>query len=262
MVFFDYVIPGTWIDYDDEEWSIRIFKQILMLESQFQDANVALDMFSTLDASKLYPFSREKFAEDSSKKYEIRNFLEKKIPREGMSEYDYQLELSLQTDIQFKKEQWSNGKKPIGFEISCQRIYARAFINALDLFDRVLQRLTEEKGIPSGVVQQYEKISKYFPDLRPVRNTMQHLEDRSRGKGAYNKQMDLKPIDNDYINAPNGGVLVLDTLNGSNFESTMANGEIGRVEISCESLSKLLEILVGVLNSFKWKGPKQHRPLM
>lgn len=94
-----------------------------------------------------------------------------------------------------------------------------------------------------------------------MRNTAQHLEDRSRGLGSGKspKPLDLKPIDNNFISAP-GGVLVLNSLNGSKYGSTMADGHYGEVDVSPESMSHLQEILNNILGSFKWHGSKQHKP--
>lgn len=260
MIVLDYIIPGTWLDSNDEKWARKIEKQIIFLEAQFRDANIALNMFSTFKPSISYPFSREIFTANLERKSEIRERLVKEITKEGKSIDEN--ELILQTEICFKREKWEQGSNPIEFETHRTFIYARAYLNALDNFDRLLKKLAGEEKVPLEVREFHKKISTYFPNLRPVRNTMQHLEDRSRGLDASRppKPMNLKRIDNNEIDAPNGGVLVFNSLNGSNFEATMADGELGSVEISIQSLEKLQEILTGVLNSFKWKGPKQHKP--
>lgn len=74
------------------------------------------------------------------------------------------------------------------------------------------------------------------------------------------RTIDLKPIDNNFISAPNGGALVLNSLNGSKYGSTMADGHYGEVDVCPESMSHLQEILNNILGAFKWHGPKQHKP--
>ena len=78
-----------------------------------------------------------------------------------------------------------------------------------------------------------EEFSLLFPDVRGVRNTAQHLEDRSRGLGAGRspRPLVLQPVENFLVNAP-GGALVLDALIGNRFGCTMADGHYGEVEIS------------------------------
>lgn len=264
MFVLDYIIPGTWIDSDNEELARKIEKQISFLESQFRDANIALNMFSNFKSSATYPFSRDKIFKDHERKREIKASLERDIVKDDCGRFEYENDLDLQTEIIFKREKWQQGLNPIEFENNRIFIYARAYLNALDNFDRLLKKLADEKDIPLGVAENHSKILTYFPNLRLVRNTMQHLEDRSLGLDSSRppKPMNLRKIDNDQIYAPNGGVLVFNSLNGSKFQATMANGELGEVDISFQSLSKLLEIFTGVLNSFEWKGPKQHRPIM
>jgi len=101
-----------------------------------------------------------------------------------------------------------------------------------------------------------------FPDLRRVRNTAQHLEDRSRGLGAGKnpKPMTLQPVENRLISAPEGGVLVLNSLTDNRFGCTMSDGHYGEVEISPQSLQVLCGLLHEVLQCFQWKGPVQHAP--
>ncbi|MCV5180175.1 hypothetical protein OFC21_32670, partial [Escherichia coli] len=84
------------------------------------------------------------------------------------------------------------------------------------------------------------------------------LEDRARGLGAGRepKPLNLQPISNTFINAPQGA-LILNNLNGTKFGSTMSDGHYGEVDISPESLSKMQSIVQGVLDSFKWVGNQQ-----
>ncbi|WP_202905089.1 hypothetical protein [Paraburkholderia mimosarum] len=164
--------------------------------------------------------------------------------------------------MRFKREKWAAGGVPREFEHNLPFIYARAFLYALDAFDKFLGVLAKEENVPEEVATHHEKIADAFPHLRGVRNTAQHLEDRARGLGAgRNPQpLELKPIENGFINAPRGGVLVLNCLNGSKYGSTMSDGHYGEIDVSPESMLRLKEILEAVLSSFKWRGPRQHAP--
>ncbi|MFD1265214.1 hypothetical protein ACFQ4M_16690, partial [Thauera mechernichensis] len=135
-------------------------------------------------------------------------------------------------------------------------------ITLLDGFDKFLSVLAREQGVPASLAGLAEKMGQLFPDLRGVRNTTQHLEDRSRGLGAGKnpKPMTLQPIENQLVSAPSGGVLVLNSLNGNRFGCTMSDGHYGEVEVSPQSLQALCILLHDVLQSFQWKGPVQHAP--
>ncbi|MHB8825046.1 MAG: hypothetical protein ACYC5T_09470, partial [Thiobacillus sp.] len=60
--------------------------------------------------------------------------------------------------------------------------------------------------------------------------------------------------------APNGGVLILNSLNGNRFGCTMSDGHYGEVEVSAPSLQSLQQLLHDTLSSFNWRGPQQHLP--
>lgn len=261
MFVYEITIPGTHLDYAELDWCWRIQNQLYLLQSQFFEANLALNLFIYERSSKLNSFSLSTFEENSKRKQEIRKMLEIECIKAGGDPHmDYD-EISLQTDILFKREKWQQGEIPREFSHNLAFLYARAFLYALDAFDKFLGVLAKEENVPDDILELHKKIPEIFPDLRGVRNTSQHMEDRSRGLGAGKnpKPLDLKAINNNFINI-NGGTLILNSLNGSKYGSTMANGHYGEVDVSPESLDHLQKILNGVLRSFKWKGLKQHMP--
>ena len=261
MFIFEIIIPGTWLDYDDREWTWKIERQLDSLQSQFFEANLALNLFLSAQSSRASSYSKDVWDADSKRRQEIRQILEEEYTKQGKSYWDSHHEIYLETEIILKREKWQQGIPPREFEHKIVFIYARAFLYALDAFDKFLGVLSKEENVPEVISELHKKISDIFPDLRGVRNTAQHLEDRSRGLGSGKspKPLDLKPIDNNFISAP-GGVLVLNSLNGSKYGSTMADGHYGEVDVSPESMSHLQEILNNILGSFKWHGSKQHKP--
>lgn len=262
MFVFEIIVPGTWLDYEDREWTWKIENQLYSLQSQFFEANLALNLFISAQTSRTSSFSEDTWEADSKRRQEIRSELETELLEQGKSYHEIHDELSLQADIIFKREKWEQGSIPREFEHNLASLYARAFLYALDGFDKFLGVLAKEENVPEAIPELHKKISTTFPHLRGVRNTAQHLEDRSRslGAGRNPKPLDLKPINNGFINAPNGGALVLNSLNGSKYGSTMSDGHYGEVDVSPESMGHLQEILNDVLNSFEWRGSKQHKP--
>ena len=45
MFVFEIVTPGTWLDHENSDWSWKIQNQLRSLESQFFEANAALNLF-------------------------------------------------------------------------------------------------------------------------------------------------------------------------------------------------------------------------
>lgn len=135
---------------------------------------------------------------------------------------------------------------------------------ALDSFEKFLRVLKNQPNVPPEISGLHDEIRTAFPDLRDVRNTSQHMEDRSRGIGARRKGqppqlLELQPIDNELVKSENGA-LILNCLNGTKYGNTMADGHYGEVDVSPASMEALRSIFQRLLEAFAWKGPKAHLP--
>lgn len=259
MYIFEITKPGTWLATDDREWSWEIEGILRNLEGQFYEANLALNMFLHTITRDRSHSSSEQWETDANRKAEIRREIESKYG-EPYAQGDWD-EVQFHTEVAFKREQWQAGRMPREFEHNQAFMHARSFLYALDLFDKFLNVLVSQPGVPEVISVVYEKFGASFSDLRQVRNTAQHMEDRSRGLGAGRnpKPLDLKPIDNQMIKS-DGGALVLNCLNGTKYGNTMADGHFGEVDVSPESMEALRSIFQEILDSFEWKGPKSHLP--
>ena len=258
MYIYEVTIPGTWLDYENRDWTWKIEGIIRNLQSQFFEANLALNLFLEEKAKRPSSDSSEQWEKDSQRRSEIRQIIEKKYGG-GFDRNTWDV-IHFETEVEFKQEKWRQGRLPREFEHKRVYIYARSFLYALDTFDKFLDVLSEEADVPERLQSLSQKFKGMFPDLRGVRNTSQHLEDRTRGLGVGGKALDLKPIENSLISAPNGGALVLNGLNGTKYGSTMSDGHYGEVDISPESMGKLQEIFQEILITFEWKGSVQHKP--
>ncbi|MCT7307964.1 hypothetical protein [Ralstonia wenshanensis] len=260
MYIFEITTPGTWLDYEDREWTWKIEGMLRHLQNQFFEANTALNLFEGSAGQRPSRKTTEQWRADAERRTEIRRQVEAEL---GFDASVYLWEkISHETEVRFKREEWSKGHIPRELAQNVIFIFARAFVYALDGFDKFLGVLAKEAGVPQRLAELSEKFALVFPDLRGVRNTTQHLEDRSRGLGAGRapKPMTLQPVENGFIHAPNGGALVLNSLSGNRFGCTMADGHYGEVEISPHSVQALSDLLHEVLQCFKWKGGPQHAP--
>ncbi len=260
MFIFEITTPGTWLDYQDRGWAWKVEGLTRHLQSQFFEANLSLNLFLQSLATDRGRHDRENWERDSQQRSALRQVVEQKYGnRAGPDTWDL---IHFETEVLFKREQWAQGRLPREFEHNKAFIFARAFLYALDAFDKFLQVLSQDGAVPARVAELHNQFGQEFPDLRGVRNTAQHLEDRARGLGARRdpQPLNLQPIDNKMVSAPNGGVLMLNCLNGTKYGSTMADGHYGEVDVSPESMEKLQRILQEVLNSFQWRGSKMHSP--
>ena len=259
MFVFEITTPGTWLDDDDRDWAGRIEGQLQFLKAQFFEANAALNLFASAQSNRPSFANREMWERDSQHRSEIQHEVEQELGS-GISHENWE-RIHFESEVRFKREKWASGGMPREFEHNLPFLYARAFLYALDAFDKFLCVLAKEANVPPRVASLYEQIAKDFPNLRGVRNTTQHLEDRSRGLGAgkHPQPIELKPIANNLITAPRGA-LVLNCLNGSKYGSTMADGHFGEIDVTPESMQRVQSVLQELLLLFKWRGPKQHAP--
>jgi len=105
MFVFEIVTPGTWLDYDDRDWSWRIQNQIQSLESQFFVANTALNLFVHTQSIRPSFADRENWERDSQRRSEIQRAIEQE--RGGFQSRDDWDEMHFEADVRFKREKWS-----------------------------------------------------------------------------------------------------------------------------------------------------------
>lgn len=259
MLIYEITTPGTWLDYEDHEWTHEIDSLLYGLKSQFYDANIALNLFlSDREISRKHVHGTD-WEANHQRKMELRTLVEQEL---GRPSHDGWEDVSFEVDLRFKREKWASGQVPREFEHGLPFIHARAFLQALDMFGKLLKVLSEQPNVPVPLKDFPQQFDAAFPHLRAVRNSVQHLEDRSRGLGAGSKPkpLDLQPITNSMIHAPQGNVLALNNLNGSRYGCTMADGHYGEVDVSAESMEIIQKLLQGTLDAFKWRGTKHHQP--
>jgi hypothetical protein len=131
MIVFEIGTPSTCLDYEDRDWARRIERQLQSLESQFFEANGALNLF--IGAQSIHrPFSdRENWERDRQRRFEIRRAIEQEHP--GIQSWEDFDEIHFETEVRFKREKWAAGGVPRQFEHNLPFVYARAFLYALEL---------------------------------------------------------------------------------------------------------------------------------
>jgi len=224
-------------------------------------ADGALALFSFEDSMAHpgpSPFDRAQWMADAARRRQVEDELATESGLDQLSPESWPY-LHLQTDILLHRERWSAGHLPASYEHRLPFIHARSFLLTMDRLKRLLDALARMPARPPGVVKAVERFDALVPDLKGVRDTVAHIDERSRGL-AWGKKLDLKPVDNALIHAPHGGATVLESLNGNLFGSTMADGHYGQVEVSPRVLLGANQLVQLLLEQFEWKGPPRHTP--
>lgn len=177
----------------------------------------------------------------------------------GQAAFSVQAVLYDQARLEARRERWAEGHLPDAYAHRLPFLHAKAFVYALDTLGGSLKELARIPEAPQAIGEAVTDFKNSFPDLRGVRNSSHHAEDRVQGKSRGGR-IDLKPIANTAIYAPDGGVLVLDMLNGRHFGGTLEDGAYGEVAVGAESLAAATRCVQHVLDAFDWQGPPRHLP--
>ena len=126
------------------------------------------------------------------------------------------------------------------------------------MFDKFLADIVTDPSAPKEIKVIHDKFCSSLPDLRGIRNSIQHAEDRFKGE-QFGKKIDLKKVDESKIGIE-GAALVNQGLNSNKFGSTMANGNYGAVDVSAQTLDVLRISLLEVYSAFTSTGPETLYP--
>jgi hypothetical protein len=135
-------------------------------------------------------------------------------------------------------------------------ICARAFVGSLERIGDMLKVLAEKAKAAPKTREAFERFRDYFPTLNDVRDSVAHVEERVLGE-TRGEPIDFKPVDVAGINAP-GGINAIETLRGSRFGCTAANGHFVEVEIERSALSRACECVQAGISALPWKGRERH----
>ena len=260
MHIVELIVPGSSLEKMDFPYPAALWEMESMIDSLkncFFEATLSLNLFQqSMDATDPDPSYKE-YQRRTSRLYELEEIVELEM---GPSTDFFRTDIRLEAEARLKREEWQSGKFPSEFEHLVTFVYAKSFVSALDGFEKLLGVISIT---PGGRTQElkilHEELNATFPDLRGIRNSAQHHEDRVRSLGNRGKPLDLQPIKNGMV--PEGlPVLALNNIHGSKFCTTMADGHYGEVDITPESVNKLGDILQRVLNAFDWSGPPRHLP--
>jgi hypothetical protein len=257
MHVFEITVPGSRLDYPDRRWCFDIEGMLYGLQSQFFDANVALNLFQERRGLPMDHGRRENWETEVARRAQLTEEVQREL---GCAlTYETATQIYEEASLRMKRERWRQGQVPDALDRPIVFIYARAFLFALDNFDRFLAVLAKQPNVPGSLAGLSASIGTTFPHLRGVRNSTHHLEDRARGLGSGGKPIALQPVSTPEIHAP-GGALITNSLMGDRYSCTMDDGHLGEVEVTPESMETLRQLLQSVLDAFTWSGPRQHLP--
>lgn len=251
--------PGTWLKDTDRDWARDVELVLGQISSLVAEAALALSLFEQALMELAATHSQRQKGPTSGPRP---NGLQEVIERGevDLSSGAAELRWIGETERETRRAAWRTGQLPDSYRHHLPFVYARSYLFAMDRLDRLVNALADMARMPQTVVEAPRELRRLMPDLRGVRNSAAHVEDRIRGLDRRGRALDLKPIENRFISAPNGGVLAIENLCGNQFGSTMDDGSYGEVEVSADALQKVGALVQQVIDAFEWTGPPRFEP--
>ena len=227
------------------------------------EANVALNMFNQ---AAIVDTTVERFHHQSEARRKITIEVEAELFPDGMLPptmvgEDFRVEFDRRrvlVDRRVRQLLWQTGFLPQSLQHKVPFVCAKAFVHSLDLFDKFLGNLERDTSAPRKLKVVHQNFCDALPDLRGVRDSIQHLEERSKGEQKRQK-IPLKEIDKTKISIE-GTALVNLALSGNRFGTTMADGHYGSIDVTEQTVAVMLKTLLEVYSVFEWSGPETLYP--
>jgi hypothetical protein len=261
MHVLEITVPGQWLDAEDRSWAWGIENLLRLLEDTFVDACVALNLFEEESARMTARFEP---AEVKTAQDRLQADVQEELHRlEGELGSDVfwanYLAVHDEAALAVHRRRWERGEWPEEFERRKAFLHAHSFVFLLDRFRRALEALAQTPDVPELVIAETAAFRAAFRQLKGLRDSAIHLEDRGRGLRRGGQPLELRPIENRFIKA-SGGVLALGNLDGSKLGYTTEDGKYAEVDVSVESLLLVRDSLQKVITAFRWHGVPRRIP--
>jgi hypothetical protein len=173
------------------------------------------------------------------------------------------IRLAAATRSEIARGRWDEGDLPLDCATRTLIVYARSFIHALAQISRALatmQRsaapLPDRGKIRDAAADALDDLEASLPGLKPVRDSVEHAEDRIRGFHGHGRKKEPLPVvvvsQSPTFDVPTNVVLFADTIRGRSYGWTTANGIHEEVEISDASLETTRAAIQSLFDGLPW----------
>jgi len=258
---FEYEIPGTWLRVRDEAAKRELEALFLGLERAFHESVMAWLLFSEarVEPAIRVPSDAEMDAQFEERRSILSAVLESSDPGFASDPHQTFQAASIEVERQLVRREWSRGVLPQAIAGTRVFLLARGFLYSAAHIGSILRVLAGHRNYPV-FADDSSRFEAAFPDLRDVRNSAAHPEDRVRGIGLRGEMIDAKGIVQRGSDGARADVLFNSILAGDRFGTTMHDGFYGEVSVSEQSVCLMRDLIEDVLSSVPWSGPRQIKP--
>lgn len=169
--------------------------------------------------------------------------------------FDWHRRISEQARRDVVRQKWVDGELPRQLSHRLPFLHAEVFVTSLAQVGRTLRTLAQlDVGTATvEVAHARDALETELPALKAIRDSVEHAEDRLRGRGKSGQRLTLAPVTNNAIHAPNGGALIGGMLNNNSLGWTTDDGTYREVEISDATVEIARAAVQRVLDALPWK---------
>jgi hypothetical protein len=251
------LVRGTWLEGLDEDVGREIESLCDVMADRVTDAVLSLAMFEQVSNRPPRALDKDAWERDRAAERFREDELAAQDPREFTApDYgEWRMKISEQARRDVVQAKWSAGELPQEYEHRLPFLHARTFLTSLAQLSRALQAVAklDTGAAKDEIVAARDAFDDALPALKPVRDSVEHAEDRMRGLDKHKKKLTLAPITNSAIHAPGGGVLVGDMLNGRHFGGTVEDGTYAEAEVSDATLEVARVAVQRVYDALPWR---------
>jgi len=241
--------PGTALDGLTEKDASDVENLCRHIVDGLEEAAVALASFPEARAN-IRPAQRETRAISSEDRDKIAATM-RSAQEAGASAEDVGA-LYFDGEQAIKRELWRQGRWPDLYMRKRPFMFARDFVLGLDQVAKGLRALNKLPCSPPAIDQLMAQWEQPFPDLKGVRDSEQHGEERARML-EYGRSIVLQPGSTPFFQQGN-------LADGNEYIWTKADGHTGTVEVSETTLASAQAIVQSVLEAFTWIGAPRWVP--
>jgi hypothetical protein len=264
MYVADLIQPGTWLELEDREQAhrVEVLIEVLVVKG-LDEAAIALHLFRSNGQEPA--ITREAFLQRMQDSAARRPSAEGLWADRSLSPEERKAAIDrseIDAEIARNRANWAAGAIPSSYLQALPFMYARMFVYAIDAVVKGLKALVREltTDLAEKVEEVLKDLDRELPDIVHVRDTAHHHEDRALFRKRGGESVETSAVDlPGFVRAPAGNML-LDSLMGDVYVTTLSDGEVGQVPITEDTLQKLQSAVQGVLDVMPWTGPPQHRP--
>jgi hypothetical protein len=260
---------GYWIDGADQTTSLELMSLCSVIADCVTDAMLALYMFE-----RDMPESDKRVRHQRRQRYaQLEAIRRQELAAEGFPDGDEPADigerelqraqlLHQQAARDVMRACWDAGELPRVLAIKVPSLHAQTFTKALARLSRalrVLEKIAPASSAPA-IKAAYVAFETDFPEVKPLRDSLEHAEDRRRGRDRRGDRVPAVPFENDFAEG-GANLLVGESLIGRRYGGTADDGTHAEIEVSDATVEAARVAAQAAFDALPWKpGPRQFDP--